>query len=353
ALRGYSSSNKADQEGHFSYIKGSKSIFSLLAQGAILDRSVLYSSTPENAMIIWRLICDSLACASTSGADTVQCVIKTSRTQSMSLSNLRTFAYTILKNLNDEAVNDHVQNVKMKLLRLSTNHSQSSYVDISSIESIEKNFLLTQSNVCPISGCNSSVEPVVSEQRNSQSSGTSDLADRLGDDLKMNTPRITNDPMNISPLLGGGNRDIDPILFESGVQKKRIMEEDSPILKRLIQELSTDGPEDTVALQTESASETNTTSVNFLNLYQKIVDAEGINKKTSQDVIRHYFHFGKAIDERCNHYRKGYPKRTSEGKVGDDIRKQIPNSISESLLRKTKERALKIYDIFNEIGIDN
>ncbi|CAG8455729.1 11632_t:CDS:2, partial [Acaulospora colombiana] len=49
---------------------------------------------------------------------------------------------------------------------------------------------------------------------------------------------------------------------------------------------------------------------------------------------------------------KEYPKLTSEGKVADDIIKQIPDTISESLLRKTKEMALKIYDLFNELGED-
>ncbi|CAG8712930.1 12141_t:CDS:1, partial [Acaulospora colombiana] len=59
------------------------------------------------------------------------------------------------------------------------------------------------------------------------------------------------------------------------------------------------------------------------------------------------------IDDRYNHYRKEYPRRTSKGKVSDEIRKQLSNSVSESLLRKTKERALKIYDLFNELGEDN
>ncbi|CAG8565877.1 12864_t:CDS:2 [Ambispora leptoticha] len=269
----------------------------------------------------------------------------TLQTRSMPLSNLRTFAYTILKNLNDEAVKDKEFTEIGSCTECGNEIITLIYEPFTILicghifhrKCIEKNFLLTQSNVCPISGCNKSVEPVVPEQRNSQSSGTSDLADLMSSDLKMNTPRITNDPIDTSPLLSGGNRDIDPILFESGTQKKRIMKTDSRSEE---------------ALPSESASESNTTSVNFLNLYRKIIDSEAVNKKTTQDLIRSYFHFGKAIEERYNYYRKDYPKRTSEGKVSDEIRKQLPNSVSESLLRKTKERALKIYDLFNELGED-
>ncbi|CAG8556462.1 9651_t:CDS:2 [Acaulospora morrowiae] len=120
----------------------------------------------------------------------------------------------------------------------------------------------------------------------------------MGSDLGMNTPMILHNDQMESPLLIGDNCDIDPILF-SRVQKKRIMKsvdelpnkkkkfankDYSPVIKKLIQEFSTDDPENEKTLQSESASKSNT-SVNFLNLYQKS------NK---------------------------YPKRTSEGKVAEN-----------------------------------
>ncbi|CAG8851845.1 1886_t:CDS:1, partial [Gigaspora margarita] len=99
----------------------------------------------------------------------------------------------------------------------------------------------------------------------------------------------------------------------SNKKKKSANREDSPILKRLIQELSTNDPRKTVTSQAESTSETNTDSVNFLDLYNKIITSEDINEKTSQDVILSYFHFGKALEDRFNHYRKTNPKRTAQG----------------------------------------
>jgi len=36
--------------------------------------------------------------------------------------------------------------------------------------------------------------------------------------------------------------------------------------------------------------------------------------------------------------------------VNKEVRKQLPDSVSDDLLRKKKEWALKIYDLFSEIG---
>ncbi|CAG8504619.1 8157_t:CDS:2, partial [Cetraspora pellucida] len=131
--------------------------------------------------------------------------------------------------------------------------------------------------------------------------------------------------------------------------KKQVNREDSPILKRLIQELSTNDPGNTTILQSESTSKPNTNSINFLNLYQKIIESEDINKKKSQDVILNYFHFGKALEDHLNYYKKTNPKHTAQGLVNNKVRTQLSESVSESLLQKTKERTQKIYDIFNEI----
>ncbi len=129
--------------------------------------------------------------------------------------------------------------------------------------------------------------------------------------------------------------------------------DNSPILKRLIQELTTDISEDDISLQPVSSSASSTNApIDFLKLYKDILDAEDASKKTVQDLILRYFHFGKALKDRYNFFRKTNPKRTSQGLVNNEVRKQIPESVSESLLRKTKERAQKIYDMFSELGID-
>ncbi|CAG8850496.1 7552_t:CDS:2, partial [Gigaspora margarita] len=54
------------------------------------------------------------------------------------------------------------------------------------------------------------------------------------------------------------------------------------------------------------------------------------NKIINQEVITSYYLFGKAIEDKS----------------------QLPNSVSDDLFRKKKERAQKIYELFTEIGVD-
>jgi hypothetical protein len=194
-------------------------------------------------------------------------------------------------------------------------------------------------SICPKPDCKKEVESTVDSMPGSQN--INDLMDI--------SPNLFNDPQLYS---SSPKKRVSESTSKSSSKKmkKQVRKEDSPILKKLISELSTDTSKNAEILQSKFAPVTNT--INFLNLYQKIIESEDINKKTSQDVILCYFHLGKALEDRFNHYRKTNPKRTAQGLVNNEVRTQIPESVSESLLRKTKERAQKIYDIFNEIGVD-
>ncbi|CAG8649848.1 5556_t:CDS:1, partial [Ambispora gerdemannii] len=131
--------------------------------------------------------------------------------------------------------------------------------------------------------------------------------------------------------------------------KKPVSKENSSTLQRLIKELGINVP--VKILPTKPTSKSNENPIDFLALYQNIINIEEISKQTIQEVILHYFYFGKALEERSNHYKKNNPKRTAQGLVNNEVRIQLP-SVSPSLLRKMKERAQKIYDLFNEIGVD-
>ncbi|CAG8828890.1 22784_t:CDS:2, partial [Gigaspora margarita] len=51
------------------------------------------------------------------------------------------------------------------------------------------------------------------------------------------------------------------------------------------------------------------------------------------------------------HYKKNNSKHMAQGLANNEVRIRLP-SVSQSLLRKMKERAQKIYDLFNEIGVN-
>ncbi|CAG8693800.1 15614_t:CDS:10, partial [Gigaspora margarita] len=139
----------------------------------------------------------------------------------------------------------------------------------------------------------------------------------------------------------------DPLIFDKISSKKRKQaKKESHILKDLIKELSTgpEAPQDPVTRK-ESA-------VNFNDLYNNITYAETQNEIINQEVITSYYLLGKALENRYDYYKKSNPKQTAQALVNNDIRSQLPNSVSDNLLRKKKEWALKIYDLFSEIGIE-
>ncbi|CAG8780952.1 636_t:CDS:2, partial [Cetraspora pellucida] len=190
-------------------------------------------------------------------------------------------------------------------------------------------------NVCPISSCNKSVEPAVfiqKEHESSQSSGTSDLVNLLGkSNLGFDSPR--NPPDDSMDVDTSREDPSNPTLSK----------------KRLIKELSSKNPVKTIT-QTESASEISTNSINFLDLYIKIVNAENQNKKMNQEVIRSYYNFGKAHRNRINYYKTLHLKQTAKMFVNDEVRNQLSQKVTETTLRKNTEKAQKIYKLFNSIG---
>jgi len=134
--------------------------------------------------------------------------------------------------------------------------------------------------------------------------------------------------------------------------KKPVDRDQSPTLQRLIRELTTTDPGDEEILQTEPASESNNDSNIFLSLYNKIVAGEDLLKKITQDILRHYFDFEKAMKKRYNYYRLNHEDLAPQSLVEDDVRKQLPKDISEEALRKRIERAQKVYDLFSSINVD-
>ncbi|PKY50548.1 hypothetical protein RhiirA4_546031 [Rhizophagus irregularis] len=137
--------------------------------------------------------------------------------------------------------------------------------------------------------------------------------------------------------------------------KKPVSREDSPILKKLIKELSAPIPQQrsssgTISLQTFPEM-TDIKSVNFRELNDRIVEVEDDNQKAILVVIRSYYFFGKEYMLWFNHYKKTYSEDTSNFLVNDKIRECFPNQnkTSEANLRKRKERAIKIFKLFDGV----
>ncbi|PKY58768.1 hypothetical protein RhiirA4_480955 [Rhizophagus irregularis] len=116
----------------------------------------------------------------------------------------------------------------------------------------------------------------------------------------------------------------------------------SGTLKKLIEELSSETSQDSEVMEKGTG--------NFFDLYNTIINMEGEEEIAKRNIIKSYYNFGKALEDRYDHYKKNNPKRTAQALVNKEVRNQLLDSVSDDLLRKKKEWALKIYDLFSEIG---
>ncbi|CAG8582033.1 16711_t:CDS:1, partial [Cetraspora pellucida] len=204
-------------------------------------------------------------------------------------------------------------------------------------------------------------------ESSSQSSGTSALAEMLDDDFGLGSP------MDVSPLLGQKDPPLhetedshnnNPILIESKTQKKRVSDasnkssskkakkqvkkEDSPTLKKLINELTIDASEISKVNVTYNKNATN-----FLQLNDNITHVESKNESTNQELIQCYYSFGNSLSMRINYYKNlKHGDLASQALVNEEVREQIGEKISNDTLRKRTEKVRKIYALFNSIFKD-
>ena len=125
----------------------------------------------------------------------------------------------------------------------------------------------------------------------------------------------------------------------------------SSTLKKLIEELLTN---DIVPVPGESLEETNVTNEAggiFLQLFNRINNAETKNENASRGLIFSYFNFGEAVYKRYKELKPSYGKDGSEALVKKEVRETIPETkCSDEALRKRTERSEKMYKLFNSIG---
>ncbi|CAG8837338.1 10087_t:CDS:1, partial [Gigaspora margarita] len=230
---------------------------------------------------------------------------------------------------------------------------------------IDKEILLTKENVCPVKNCKKSIEIFDQFSRRDSESSTASIVRRM-EKYNIRSPQeIPEEDMS-----DVDNREGEDNLFKSPHKrsfvdtsknkspskkaKKQVNREDSPILKKLIQELTSptyqqvEGP---ITLQL-SISEMDVSSLDFLDLYNKIDTAEDNLQRTTYDLIRCYYNFGQAIKQLFNHFRKTCNEDVSNARVNDRIRDQISvqDKLTETNLRKRKERGKKVFRLFSNVG---
>ncbi|RIA91885.1 hypothetical protein C1645_821434 [Glomus cerebriforme] len=129
----------------------------------------------------------------------------------------------------------------------------------------------------------------------------------------------------------------------------------SSTLKELIEELLTDVPVPTAGENLEETSKNGAIPEGpasiFLQLSNRIDNAETKNEDASRGLIHSYFDFGEAIFKRYKELKPEHGKDGSKAIVKKEVRKAIPETkCSDEALRKRTERSKKMYKLFNSIG---
>ncbi|KAF0559377.1 hypothetical protein F8M41_006131 [Gigaspora margarita] len=239
---------------------------------------------------------------------------------------------------------------------------------------IEKKLLLTIPNICPFSGCSEEVEIIEMEGRRGSESSTSSVVRRMEKHSIQDMPEIQEEDMpDVNDDGDKDNHPSDKSTTPSGEEsrkrpskntpknkspskkaKKEVKREDSPILKKLIQELTSpthqqvEGP---ITLQS-SVSEMDIGLLDFLDLYNKINTAEDNLQRTTHDLIRCYYNLAKPLSSCSIILKKTCNEDVSNARVNDRIRDQISvqDKLTETNLRKRKERDKKVFRLFSNVG---
>ncbi|CAG8614957.1 911_t:CDS:2 [Ambispora gerdemannii] len=114
-----------------------------------------------------------------------------------------------------------------------------------------------------------------------------------------------------------------------------VPKEDSPTLKKLINELFTDVSE--ISKVTVGYNENAT---DLLQFNDNITYAESRNESINQEVIQCYYSFGNCLLQRLNYYKSSkHGNQASQAVVNEEVREQIGGKISNDTLHKRTEKA--------------
>ncbi|CAJ0634016.1 323_t:CDS:2, partial [Entrophospora sp. SA101] len=200
-------------------------------------------------------------------------------------------------------------------------------------------------------------EAIDEAQNNSSEMNQSHVVSNREVAVSGNIPLSQNDSdlqdVEVSEVRSFSSQDamsIDGSLENYSRQKTNTLENDPSHLDTIAEDPSDDNRSQNKESDIPETSTTN--SVNFLELYNKITYAEENNQKTTQDVIRCYYNFGKGLTIWFDHYRQSNNEDASNALVNDKIREQTVDKITEVNLRKRKEKARKIYKLFNSVGVE-
>src|SRR6266542_3087509 len=133
-------------------------------------------------------------------------------------------------------------------------------------------------------------------------------------------------------------------------RKKRKSGKETSEMEKLIQELETPVIENEEVI--EERTEENIGQDNIKELVGMFYEIERVNRKQ----IRKYYEYARKFEKEKEEIKRRSKKRisdkTAKSKLYEEMKEQIIGNITRITLRKRTHRAMKIYNLFKEIGIE-
>ena len=130
-------------------------------------------------------------------------------------------------------------------------------------------------------------------------------------------------------------------------RKKRRTGKKSGTIEKLIQELETPVFEEE---NIEEETEEDTEGSEIRILIRMFYGIEKVNRKQIKEWFNYGRRFEQNVEETKNRSRKRIADQTARGKVYEEMKKQMPGIVTKEALRKRTQGAVKVYEIFMEIG---
>ena len=130
-------------------------------------------------------------------------------------------------------------------------------------------------------------------------------------------------------------------------RKRNRTERKSRTIEKLIQELEIPVFEEE---NIEEETEEDTEGSEIRILIRMFYGIEKVNRKQIKEWFNYGRRFEQNVEETKNRSRKRIADQTARGKVYEEMKKQMPGIVTKEALRKRTQGAVKVYEIFMEIG---
>ena len=191
---------------------------------------------------------------------------------------------------------------------------------------------------------NNQMEEGLNEENENENNGEIQESNNENDQMEENDEgnssdelsELEDEPPKVSRKRKRGNELQD-------TRKKRRTEK----VEELIQELETPIFEEEINEEMEDENEERNEIGELVKMFYEI---EKINRKQVWKCYNYGRKFEQKVEEIKNQNKKKITSQTARGRLYEEMKKQMTGNITKEAIRKRTQRAIKVYELFTEIG---